>query len=83
MSLFEECRAGCRSALAAGWEILARGGAAIDAVKRPLWCWRTTPSLTPASARNLNRDGRVELDAIVMDGATLKAGARSRSRTRA
>ena len=71
----EECRAGCRSALAAGWEILARGGAAIDAVEAAIVALENDPIFDAGIGSHLNRDGRVELDAIVMDGATLKAGA--------
>ncbi|PYU12253.1 MAG: peptidase T, partial [Acidobacteria bacterium] len=39
----EECRAGCRSALAAGWEILVRGGAAIDAVEAAIVALENDP----------------------------------------
>jgi len=71
----EECRAGCRRALAAGWEILARGGAAIDAVEAAIVVLEDDPTFDAGIGSHLNHDGRVELDAIVMDGATLKAGA--------
>ncbi len=71
----EGCRAGCRRALAAGWEILARGGAAIDAVEAAIVVLENDPIFDAGIGSHLNRDGRVELDAIVMDGATLKAGA--------
>ncbi|MFY9585261.1 MAG: isoaspartyl peptidase/L-asparaginase [Candidatus Acidiferrales bacterium] len=71
----EACRAGCRKALEAGWEILARGGTALDAVEAAIVVLEDDPIFDAGIGSHLNRDGRVELDAILMDGATLQAGA--------
>jgi L-asparaginase / beta-aspartyl-peptidase len=71
----EDCRAGCRHALEAGWEILSRGGAAMDAVEAAILALEEDATFDAGIGSHLNRDGRVQLDAIVMDGATLKAGA--------
>ncbi len=71
----EDCRAGCRRALEAGWEILARGGAALDAVEAAIVVLEDDPVFDAGVGSHLNRSGRVELDAIIMDGAELKAGA--------
>jgi len=71
----EACHAGCRRALEAGWEILHRGGAALDAVEAAIVVLEDDPTFDAGIGSHLNRDGRVELDAIVMDGATLRAGA--------
>ncbi len=71
----EDCREGCRRALQAGWSVLARGGAAIDAVEAAIIVLEDDPTFDAGIGSHLNLDGRVELDAIVMDGATLKAGA--------
>ena len=69
------CQAGCRRALVAGWEILKRGGAAIDAVEAAIVVLEDDPIFDAGIGSHLNRDGRVELDAIIMDGGTLNAGA--------
>jgi L-asparaginase / beta-aspartyl-peptidase len=71
----EDCREGCRRALEAGWDVLAQGGAAIDAVEAAIVVLEDDPTFDAGIGSHLNLDGRVELDAIVMDGATLKAGA--------
>jgi beta-aspartyl-peptidase (threonine type) len=70
-----ECRAGCERALEAGWAILARGGLAIDAVEAAIRILEDCPVFDAGTGSHLNRDGHIELDAIIMDGATLNAGA--------
>lgn len=69
------CQAGCRRALEAGWEILNQGGAAIDAVEAAIVVLEDDPIFDAGIGSHLNRDGKVQLDAIVMDGNTLEAGA--------
>jgi beta-aspartyl-peptidase (threonine type) len=69
-----ECEKGCRRALEAGWAVLSRGGAA-DAVEAAIVILEDDPVFDAGTGAHLNRDGRVELDAIMMDGATLQAGA--------
>ena len=71
----EACRAGCWKALETGWEILERGGTALDAVEAAIVVLEDDPIFDAGIGSHLNRDGRVELDAILMDGATLQAGA--------
>ena len=70
----EDCRAGIREALEAAWKILSAGGAAIDAVETAIVILEDDPTFDAGIGSHLNRDGRVQLDAIIMDGATLKAG---------
>jgi beta-aspartyl-peptidase (threonine type) len=69
------CQAGCRRALEAGWAILERGGGAVDAVEAAIVVLEEDPTFDAGFGSHLNRDGHVELDAIIMDGATLGSGA--------
>lgn len=70
-----DCREGCRRGLEAGWKILSRGGSAMEAVEASIVVLEDDPTFDAGIGSHLNRDGRVQLDAILMDGATLEAGA--------
>lgn len=69
------CREGIRHALESGWKILAGGGPAIDAVEAAIVALEDDATFDAGYGSHLTRDGRVQLDAILMDGSTLKAGA--------
>jgi beta-aspartyl-peptidase (threonine type) len=71
----EESRRGIGRALEAGWNILAAGGAAVDAVEAAIVSLEDDPAFDAGVGSHLNREGCAQLDAIVMDGITLKAGA--------
>ena len=70
----EDCRAGIRRALEAGWKILSSGGSATDAVESSIVILEDDPTFDAGFGAHLNTEGRVQLDAIIMDGKTLKAG---------
>jgi L-asparaginase / beta-aspartyl-peptidase len=65
---------GIRAALAQGWQELERGGPALDAVEAAVRVMEDDEAFDAGRGSFLNRDGRVQLDALMMDGATLRAG---------
>ena len=69
------CKDGCRRALTAGWEVLAHGGHALDAIEAVVMVLEDDPVFDAGYGSHLNLDGHVECDAIVMEAATLRAGA--------
>lgn len=65
---------GVREALAAGWRVLERGGRALDAIEEAVVIMEDDDTFDAGRGSFLNRDGKVQLDALLMDGATLRAG---------
>ncbi len=66
---------GCRRAASAGWGILRAGGSAVDAVEAAVRILEDDPSYDAGRGSLLTKDGRVQLDAILMDGRSLSFGA--------
>ena len=68
-------RAGLDAALAAGQKVLAAGGSSLDAVEAAIRVLEDDPLFNAGRGAVFTAEGRNELDASIMDGATLKAGA--------
>jgi beta-aspartyl-peptidase (threonine type) len=67
--------AGVRRAAGAALELLLAGGSALDAVERAVLVLEDDPTYNAGTGAVLTEDGEVELDACIMDGATLRCGA--------
>lgn len=67
--------AGCRTAAVAGFEVLSRGGNALDAVETAIICMEDDPTFDAGLGAHLNQHGVVQLDAGMMDGHTYQVGA--------
>jgi beta-aspartyl-peptidase (threonine type) len=65
---------GIASALAAGWSALSRGGTAVDAVEAAVTIMEDDDTFDAGRGSFLTRDGRVQLDALLMNGADLRTG---------
>ena len=68
-------RSGLQNALARGWKILNSGGTALDAVEETVCELEDNPLFNAGRGAVFNHDGVNEMDASIMDGAKLKAGA--------
>jgi L-asparaginase / beta-aspartyl-peptidase len=68
-------RAVLAQAAEAGAAVLRQGGAALDAVEAAIHVLEDDPLFNSGRGAVFTADGRVELDAAIMDGATLAAGA--------
>jgi beta-aspartyl-peptidase (threonine type) len=68
-------RAGLAAALDAGFAVLEAGGTSLDAVTRAIVSLEDNPLFNAGRGAVFTLDGHNELDASIMDGSTLKAGA--------
>jgi L-asparaginase / beta-aspartyl-peptidase len=68
-------QAGVLRAADVGWAVLAAGGTALDAVVEAVAVLEDDPAFNAGLGAVLTEDGTVELDASVMTGETLAAGA--------
>ncbi len=73
--LAEPHEKGCESAAAVGFDALTAGGSAVDAVVDAVASMEDDPIFDAGVGSVLNQSGQVELDAIVMDGSSLRSGA--------
>src|SRR5271156_797589 len=68
-------RSGLQEALDAAYEVLRGGGSSLDAVTRAVMLLEDDPLFNAGRGSVFTLDGRNELDASIMEGRTLKAGA--------
>jgi len=68
-------RAGLERALRAGYAVLQRGGPSLDAVQAAINVLEDDSLFNAGKGAVLNAEGNAELDAAIMNGATLAAGA--------
>ena len=66
---------GCKAAAHTGWQILQQGGSALDAVEAAVVVLEDNPLFNAGTGSALNSLGKVEMDAAIMEGQTLRAGA--------
>ena len=66
--------AGIANALAAGYALLERGASAVDAVEAAVAVMEDDDTFDAGRGSFLTRDGRVQLDALLMNGANLRTG---------
>jgi beta-aspartyl-peptidase (threonine type) len=68
-------RAALEKALRAGFAVISKGGSALDAVTAPIVILEDSPFFNAGRGAALNAEGAAELDAAIMEGHTLRAGA--------
>lgn len=66
---------GCQLAATIGKDLLVRGATALDAVEAAVASMEDDPVFDAGRGSVLNQSGQVEMDAIIMDGASLRSGA--------
>ncbi|MDX1761635.1 MAG: isoaspartyl peptidase/L-asparaginase [Christiangramia sp.] len=74
-SLEQAYKAKLEEAIRTGHEILANGGTALEAVQRTINVMEDSPLFNSAKGAVFTNEGKNELDASIMDGETLNAGA--------
>ena len=74
-ALEKEYRAGLENALRKGFEILQKKGSALDAVEAAVVELENFPLFNAGKGSVFTHEGKNEMDAAIMDGKKLKAGA--------
>lgn len=72
--MLEAHEQGVFDALQTGYSLLERGASAVDAVEAAVSRMEDDATFDAGRGSFLTSDGRVQLDALLMDGATLRAG---------
>ncbi len=68
-------RAALAQALDTGYQVLLEGGTSLDAVTAAVVVLEDDPQFNAGRGSSFNSDGEIEMDASIMDGAKLAAGA--------
>jgi beta-aspartyl-peptidase (threonine type) len=71
----KQIRAALDNAVRAGHQVLQSGGTSLEAITRAVILLEDTPFFNAGKGAVFNSAGKNELDASIMDGATLNAGA--------
>jgi L-asparaginase / beta-aspartyl-peptidase len=71
----EDALQACAKALEVGMGLLEGGGSSLDAVVEAVRALESAPVCNAGTGAVLNANGELQLDASVMDGATLQSGA--------
>jgi len=66
--------AGCLEAARIGHRILAEGGSALEAVQAACVALEDNPLFNAGTGSCLNEEGRIEMDAAIMEGTSRRAG---------
>ncbi len=66
---------GCKEAALEGWKVLDQGGSALVAVEVAVTALEDNPLFNAGTGSALNLLGEIEMDAAIMDGRTVSAGA--------
>jgi len=74
-ALEDEYRASLKGALEIGWEILKNGGNSLDAVEETVVALENVPLFNAGKGAVFTHDEKNEMDAAIMDGKNLSAGA--------
>src|SRR5690242_5429195 len=73
--LEREYRLGLEDALKVGWGVLDKGGSAMDCVEATVCSLEDFPLFNAGRGAVFTHEGKNEMDASIMDGRTLRAGA--------
>jgi beta-aspartyl-peptidase (threonine type) len=65
----------CKAAAQAGWTVLQRSGTAVDAAEAAVVVLEDNPLFNAGTGSTLNSLGKIEMDAAIMEGHSLRAGA--------
>ncbi|CAH1791442.1 unnamed protein product [Owenia fusiformis] len=74
-TLAEASVEGVKAAVKVGYEVLVNGGSAVDAVERAVRSLEDNPAFDAGHGSVLNSLKQVEMDAVIMEGDHLNAGA--------